>query len=192
MTMLVVGVHRVHRRRRDGPGRARPARRRRGRHAGRCPRRTSWCSPAGDAVIAFLLGLSRGRAPGRSHLRDALWSAVTYGAAIAIAAVALRAIAIPRLMGPALLTLAFYLWDAFHGASPARRRDANWIWQTLLLAALGIVVVAWNLFCADDAHRARRRRPASPLAHAAWRALRRRRSRRLRTRPDAHPGRRIV
>ena len=99
---------------------------------------------AGDAVVAFLLGY-RAAALRVSSLRAALWSAFTYGAAIAIAAAALRAIAIPRLMGPALLTLTFYLWDAFHGASPARRRDANWIWQTLLLAGLGITVVAWNL-----------------------------------------------
>ena len=47
--------------------------------------------------------------------------------------------AIPRLLGPALLTLAFYLWDAFHAATPARRRDARWIWQTVLLAVLGVV-----------------------------------------------------
>ena len=81
---------------------------------------------------------------GSSSLRSALFAAVTYGIAIAIAAAALRAIAIPRLLGPALLTLAFYLWDAFIGASPARRRDANWIWQTLLLAVLGVAVIAWN------------------------------------------------
>ena len=98
----------------------------------------------GDALIAFLLGY-RAAALRLVSLRTALWSAVTYGAAIAIAAAALRAIAIPRLMGPALLTLAFYLWDAFVGASPARRRDANWVWQTLLLAILGVAVVAWNL-----------------------------------------------
>lgn len=98
----------------------------------------------GDALIAFLLGY-RAAALRVISLRAALWSAITYGAAIAIAAAALRAIAIPRLMGPALLTLAFYLWDAFVGASPARRRDANWIWQTLLLAVLGVAVVVWNL-----------------------------------------------
>jgi len=98
----------------------------------------------GDALIAFLLGY-RAAALRVMSLRGAIWSAVTYGIAIAIAAAALRAIAIPRLLGPALLTLAFYLWDAFIGATPARRRDANWIWQTLLLAALGVLVVAWNL-----------------------------------------------
>ncbi len=99
---------------------------------------------AGDAAIAFLLGY-RAASLRLATLRDALWSAVTYAAAIAIGAAALRAMAIPRLMGPALLTLAFYLWDAFHGASPARRRDINWIWQTVLLAALGVIAVAWNL-----------------------------------------------
>ena len=52
---------------------------------------------------------------------------------------------IPRLLGPALLALTFYLWDAFHGAAPARRRDARWLWQTALLAVLGIAVVALNL-----------------------------------------------
>lgn len=99
---------------------------------------------AGDAVIAFLLGY-RAAALRVTTLRDALWSAATYAAAIAIGAAALRAMEIPRLMGPALLTLAFYLWDAFHAASPARRRDARWIWQTALLGGLGILVIAWNL-----------------------------------------------
>ncbi len=99
---------------------------------------------AGDAVIAFLLGY-RAASLRLVTLRDALLSAVTYAIAIAIGAAALRAMAIPRLMGPALLTLAFYLWDAFHGASPARRRDINWVWQTALLAGLGVIVIAWNL-----------------------------------------------
>jgi hypothetical protein len=99
---------------------------------------------AGDAVIAFLLGY-RAAALRVSNARDALWSAVTYAAAIAIGAAALRAMEIPRLVGPALLTLAFYLWDAFHAATPTRRRDVRWLWQTALLAGLGVIVVAWNL-----------------------------------------------
>ena len=99
---------------------------------------------AADALIAFLLGY-RAAALRLSTLRDVLWSAFTYGAAIAIGAAALRAIEVQRLVGPALLTLAFYLWDAFHAASPTRRRDLRWVWQTALLAALGVVVVAWNL-----------------------------------------------
>lgn len=99
---------------------------------------------AADAVIAFLLGY-RAAALRVTTLRDAIWSALTYAAAIAIGAAAVRAMEIPRLMGPALLTLVFYLWDAFHAASPSRRRDARWIWQTALLAGLGIAVVAWNL-----------------------------------------------
>jgi hypothetical protein len=99
---------------------------------------------AGDAVIAFLLGY-RAAALRLTNLRDAFWSALTYAAAIAIGAAAIRAMAIPRLIGPALLTLAFYLWDAVHGSSPARRRDITWLWQIVLLAVLGAIVIAWNL-----------------------------------------------
>ena len=99
---------------------------------------------AGDALIAGLLGYRVAALRVRT-LRQALWSALTYAIAIAIAAAAFRAMAIPRLIGPALLTLTFYLWDAFAGASPVRRRDLEWIWQTILLVVLGLVVVAWNL-----------------------------------------------
>lgn len=98
----------------------------------------------GDAVIALLLGY-RAAALRLTTVRDALWSAVTYAVAIAIGAAAVRAMEIPRLLGPALLTLAFYLWDAFIAATPARRRDARWIWQIALLGILGVVVIAWNL-----------------------------------------------
>lgn len=111
---------------------------------GPLPRRDLLALATGDAVIAFLLGY-RAAALRVATLRDALWSAATYAAAIAIAAAAVRFMEIPRLMGPALLTLTFYLWDAFHAASPSRRRDARWIWQTLLLAILGALVIALNL-----------------------------------------------
>jgi hypothetical protein len=95
-----------------------------------------------DALIAFLLGY-RVAALRVMTLRDAVWSAATYALAIAIGAAALRAMEIPRLLGPALLTLEFYLWDAFHGAS-SRRRDSRWAWQTALLVGLGVVVILWN------------------------------------------------
>jgi hypothetical protein len=97
-----------------------------------------------DAVVAGLLGY-RAAALRMTMLRDVLWSAATYAIAIAIGAAALRAMEIPRLIGPALLTLAFYLWDAFHGASPSMRRDPRWIWQTALLVVLGILVAGWNI-----------------------------------------------
>ncbi len=97
-----------------------------------------------DAVVAGLLGY-RAAALRMTQLRDVLWSAATYAIAIAIGAAALRAMAIPRLIGPALLTLLFYLWDTFHGASPSVRRDPHWIWQTLLLVLLGVVVAGWNI-----------------------------------------------
>lgn len=98
----------------------------------------------GDGIIAGLIGY-RAVALRVTKLADALWSAVTYAAAIAIGAAALRAMEIPRLVGPALLTLAVYLWDALTGAAPARRRELRWVWQIGLLVALGVVVAAWNL-----------------------------------------------
>jgi hypothetical protein len=97
-----------------------------------------------DAVVGFLLGY-RAAALRAMTFVDAAWSAVTYAAAIAVAALAIRAIAIPRLVGPAALVLVFYLWDAYHAAAPARRREGRWFWQTAALAVLGVVVVAWNM-----------------------------------------------
>jgi hypothetical protein len=108
------------------------------------PRRELLVLAAGDAAVAFLLGY-RAAALRTTSLRDAVWSAATYAIAIAIAAAALRFVQIPRLMGPALLTLTFYLWDAFHAASPSRRRDVRWLWQTVLLAVLGLVVIGLNM-----------------------------------------------
>jgi hypothetical protein len=103
---------------------------------------------AGDALVAGLLGY-RSASLRVTSVRDALWSAITYAAAIAIGAAALRAMEIPRLVGPALLTLAFYLWDAFIGTAPARRRNLRWIGQIALLAGLGLVVAVWNLLLRD-------------------------------------------
>jgi len=98
----------------------------------------------GDAVVAGLLGfrLASVRLAGA---RDALWAAGTYAAAIAVAAGLLRAVALPRLAFPALLTLVFYLWDAIRASAPSLRRDPRFIWQTVLLAVLGVAVIAWNL-----------------------------------------------
>lgn len=97
-----------------------------------------------DALIALLLGY---RLAGFRYgtARDAGRSALTYAIVIAVAAGAVRAVDLPRLVGPAVLTLVFYLWDGFHGSAPARRRDPRVLWETILLAALALVVVAWNL-----------------------------------------------
>jgi hypothetical protein len=97
-----------------------------------------------DSFIAGLLGF-RAAALRATSLREALWSALTYGVAIAIGAAAIRAMGIPRLIGPALLMFLFYLWDVLHGTAPSRRRDPRWIWQTALLAGLGALVAFWNL-----------------------------------------------
>lgn len=97
-----------------------------------------------DAGIAGLLGY-RAAALRATSVREALWAALTYGVAIAIGAAAIRAMGIPRLVGPALLMLLFYLWDSLHATAPARRRDPRWIWETVALVGLGAAVAFWNL-----------------------------------------------
>jgi hypothetical protein len=97
-----------------------------------------------DAAIGFLLGY-RSAALRSSNVRDVLWFAVTAAAVMAIAAVAVRSIDLPRLLGPALLVVVFFLWDAIHGGSRARRRDTMRLWETLALAVVALAVVAWSL-----------------------------------------------
>jgi hypothetical protein len=97
-----------------------------------------------DALIAMLLGY-RVASVRYGSARDAIRSGITYAIVIAVAAGALRAMDVPRLVGPAALTLVFYLWDALHASTPARRREPRFLWETILLAALAVVVVAWNL-----------------------------------------------
>jgi hypothetical protein len=96
-----------------------------------------------DALVALLLGY-RVAVFRYGTVLDAARSAVTYAIVVAIAAGAIRAIDLPRLVGPAVLTLVFYLWDALHGTAPARRREPRFLWETVLLVALGVVVVLWN------------------------------------------------
>jgi hypothetical protein len=97
-----------------------------------------------DALIALLLGF-RISALRYGSIREATRSALTYALVIAVAAGLIRAIDLPRLVGPAVLTLVFYLWDVQHGSAPARRQERRFLWEMLLLAALAMVVVAWNL-----------------------------------------------
>ena len=99
---------------------------------------------AADSMIAGLLGY-RAVALRVASARDALWAAASYAVAIAIGAAAIRAMGIPRLIGPALLMLLFYLWDTLHAAPPSRRRDPRWLWETAILVGLGVAVIAWNL-----------------------------------------------
>jgi hypothetical protein len=99
---------------------------------------------AADGLIAFLLGY-RIAALRSSNVRDVAWSAAEAAVAVAIAAVILRSIAIPGPLGPALLVLVFFLWDALHGSTSSRRRDNQRTWETVLLVVLGLIVVAWSL-----------------------------------------------
>jgi hypothetical protein len=96
-----------------------------------------------DAILAFLLAY-RVAALASSSLRDVAWFGFTGAAVVAIAAVALRSIEIPRVLGPALLVLVFFLWDAIHSGGSPRRRDRRRIWETAALAVLAIVVIGWS------------------------------------------------
>jgi hypothetical protein len=97
-----------------------------------------------DAVVALLLGY-RVAAFRYGTVRSALWSALTYAFVIAIAAGAVRAVDLPRLAGPAMLALVFYLWHALHGTAPARRREPRFLRETAMLVVAGVIVLAWNL-----------------------------------------------
>jgi len=95
-----------------------------------------------DGLIAFLLAY-RVAALRSTSIRDVGWAASAAALVVAIAAAALRTLEIPGLLGPALLVLVLFLWEAMHGGAPALRRDPRRIWETVLLLALGVVVVVW-------------------------------------------------
>ncbi|HEX2626783.1 MAG TPA: hypothetical protein VHL56_07730 [Candidatus Limnocylindrales bacterium] len=98
----------------------------------------------GDAIIGFLLAY-RVAALRSSNLRDVAWFGLSGAAVVAIAAVALRSIEIPRILGPALLVLVFFLWDAIHsGGGSVRRRAPLRVWETLALVVLAIIVIGWS------------------------------------------------
>jgi len=97
-----------------------------------------------DGVVAFLLGY-RLAALRSSNARDVLWAASTAAAVVTITAAFLRSIDIPGLLGPALLVLVLFLWDAIHGSAPARRQDPRRYWEAALLVVLGIVVIVWSI-----------------------------------------------
>ena len=97
-----------------------------------------------DGVVAFLLAY-RIAALRTSNVRDVAWMATTAAAVVTIVAALLRQLAIPGVLGPALLVLVLFLWDAVHGAPPSRRRDPRRLAETVLLLVLGVVVVAWSI-----------------------------------------------
>ncbi|HEY3522833.1 MAG TPA: hypothetical protein VGK63_03940 [Candidatus Limnocylindrales bacterium] len=97
-----------------------------------------------DGLVAAALGvrLARLRA---ATARNATLAGLSSGAFVALSAGALRALAIPFLLGPALLALVFFLWDAVTGSTVARRRSPRWAWELGLLAILGVAVALLNL-----------------------------------------------
>lgn len=121
---------------------------------GGLPEPTGTVSPGGavtivwlalaDGLVAVLAGY-RMAAVRTPNARDAAWFALTCALVVATAAAAFRILELPRLLGPALLVLVVFLWDAVHGTPAARKRDIRWIWETALLVVLAVVVLAWGL-----------------------------------------------
>lgn len=99
---------------------------------------------AGDAIVAFLLGY-RLTALRVTRMRDVVWSAGTYAFLIAVASAGVRALAVPRLLGPAVLTVVLYIWSAYRAAPGAERHSAQWFWEYAILAAAAALAVAWNV-----------------------------------------------
>lgn len=97
-----------------------------------------------DGLVAFLLAY-RVAALRSTNLRDVGWAASAAAVVVAIAAAALRSLEIPGVLGPALLVLVFFLWEAMHAGTTARRRDPRRVWELALLVLLGLIVVAWSL-----------------------------------------------
>ena len=99
---------------------------------------------AGDAMVALPLGFRLARL-GPASRRESALSGAGFAAVVAIGAGLLRAMAIPQLLGPALLILLVYLWDALNATTPSIRRDPRWRWQMGMLVLLSVVVIAWNM-----------------------------------------------
>ena len=99
---------------------------------------------AAEAGVAGMLGYRVSVLRG-SGVRAGAWSAASYAAVVAIATTGVRTMEIPRLVGPALLALVFFLWDAIRVAAPAGRRDARRFGEMVVLAVLGIAVLVWSL-----------------------------------------------
>lgn len=99
---------------------------------------------AADGLVAFLLAY-RVAALRSTSIRDVGWAASSAAAVVAIGGAFLRTLEIPGILGPALLVLMFFLWEAIHGGATARRGDPRRIWETLLLVALGLVVIVWSV-----------------------------------------------
>ena len=76
----------------------------------------------GDAVVGGLLGY-RATTMRTVDTRESLATGFGFAFAMAIAAGLLRALALPRLVGPAILTLLFFLWESLVSTSPGTKRS---------------------------------------------------------------------
>jgi hypothetical protein len=110
-------------------------------------------SPAlGAFVAAVVLDVAIGALAGyrivalSPHDRgDALLAVYLYALAIAPVAVLVRVLALPRLFGPAELTLVLYLVTSLRESDEPIRRNARLLEETALLALAGVAIAAVGL-----------------------------------------------
>jgi hypothetical protein len=76
---------------------------------------------------------------------DALLAVYLYSLAIAPIAVLLRVLALPRLFGPAELTLVLYLVTSLRESHEPIRRNARLLEETAILAVVGVAIAAAGL-----------------------------------------------
>jgi hypothetical protein len=97
-----------------------------------------------DLVIGGLTGyLLAAIRPDR--VRDLVWAFVLYGLALGAAGALLRLVGMPRLLGPAVLTLLAYLMACFQESAGPIRHNRRLVGETILLGLAGCAVIVLGL-----------------------------------------------
>ena len=97
-----------------------------------------------DALVGGGIGV-RIAALGQCSRRDLAIALVSYAAAAGLGGMLLRGLALPRLFGPALLTLLVYIVTGFRESPRPIRRNDRLLRETAMLALAGIAAIAWGL-----------------------------------------------
>lgn len=97
-----------------------------------------------DALIAGVIGV-RVAALGPCSRRDLAVAAISYAAVGGLGGALLRFLALPRLFGPALLTLLVYVVTGFRESPRPIRRNERLLRETSMLVLAGIASIAWGL-----------------------------------------------
>ncbi len=97
-----------------------------------------------DAVVGGGIGV-RIAALGQYSRRDLAIALVSYAAAAGLGGMLLRGLALPRLFGPALLTLLVYIVTGFRESPRPIRRNDRLLRETAMLVLAGTAAIAWGL-----------------------------------------------